>query len=494
MRPGVVGGTTGRVDLPHELATVLHRVETDHDDLMRALWKEQSKVEQLTAIVKDMHGVLVKLYSPDPQGPFLPPFPDSILDQSPDSAESAAPGILVTSPTDPSPPVNSGIHAILGGSQHPQWGNPPHGQHLSTISPSSSPTTSEFPSHQKTRLSGTSVGPSAPGLRHAPPSRMNIPALPRFDSGPASAGSQPRSASLTGRPSRKLSLPSQGGNPSDDRQVGDIDITSEDIGNMDELRVEGRGLSAKRQRMNPSFGVNVMRANTFVSDSQSSPSPGAGTFSGPPSSASSTTPSGASFANVDVNMGYNHPHNPKSTGMSITIPSASFHSPRSTSRLMSSALAHAANPPSGAGPPGTGHIRTLARARSDSAPHGVGLGNLWRVNVNGPDALAYSSYAQQQLPQVGVSAASVGRPRSGTHHPYPLTHHHSRSSFSGGAGGVSRSPSLASIGSGVEPSMLTPQQQQQPQQQGQSIQLPMTIPQSQDSGASGTMIAQQSPA
>lgn len=489
MRPGIVGGTTGRVDLPHELATVLQRVETDHDDLLRALWKEQSKVEQLTAIVKDMHGVLSKLYLPESQGPLLPPFPDSLLEQGPEYAEGgAAPGILVTSPTDPSPPVNSGIHTIMGGSQHPQWGNPPHGQHLSTISPSSSPTTGEFPSHQKNRLSGSSVGPSAPGLRHAPPSRMNIPALPRFDSGPASAGPQPRSASLAGRPSRKLSLPSQSGNTSDDRQAGDVDIASEEIGNMDELRVEGRGLSAKRQRMNPGFGVNVMRANTFVSDSQSSPSPGAGTFSGPPSSSSSTTPSGASFANADVNMGYNHPHNPKSMGMSITIPSASFQSPRSTSRLVSSALAHATNSPSGVGPPGTGHIRTLARARSDSAPHGVGLGNLWRVNVNGPDALAYSPYAQQQSPQVGVSAASVGRPRSGTHHPYPLTHHHSRSSFSG-AGGVSRSPSLASIGSGVEPAMLTPQQQQ-----GQSMQLPMTIPQSQDSGASSTMIAQQSPA
>jgi len=201
--------------------------------------------------------------------------------------------------------------------------------------------------------------------------------------------------------------------------------------------------------MNPSFGVNVTRANTAIlsPDTHSSPSPGAGTFSGPPSSTSSTTPSGTSFTGADS-------FNPKHIGMSITIPPAPFQSPRSTSRLITSAF-----------PGATGHVRTLARARSDSAPHGVGLGNLWRVN--GSDALGYG-YAQS--PSVG------GRPRSGTHHPYATsqTFHHSRTSISS-AGGVARSPSLASIGASGESS--TGQANQQPGQHHETA-------------ASGAMLAQ----
>lgn len=432
LRPGT-SGVSGRVDLPHELAATLQRVDSDHDQLVRAFWSERLRVEKLTAIVKDMHALLARLCPPTENGPSLPPFPEALLDHTLDGTDSiAAPGILVTSPTEPSPPANMHFHSLNAAtSQTPsQWGDISLSHQLSTISPSSSPTSGEFP--QKSRLSGQAVPHSA---RHTPPSRMNIPALPRFEPGPASTGG-PR-GSLASRPQRKLSLPSQGGVLLEDSEA---DVVSDENGRVGEPRIEGRSLSAKRQRMNPGFGVNVIRANTAIlsPDTHSSPSPGAGTFSGPPSSASSTTPSGTSFASADVGIGS---FNPKHVGMSITIPPAPFQSPRSTSRLITSALAGT-----------TGHVRTLARARSDSAPHGVGLGNLWRVN--GSDALGYS-YAQSQLPSAGG-----GRPRSGTHHPYAPSQslHHSRASISG-VGGVSRSPSLASIRASGESSISQSDQQ-----------------------------------
>ena len=420
LRPGT-SGASGRVDLPHELAATLQRVDSNHDQLVRAFWTERLRVEKLSGVVKDMHALLAKLCPSTENGPSLPPFPEGLLNHTSDGADTAtAPGILVTSPTEPSPPANmhfQGLNMINSQTQS-QWGDIPLSQSLSTISPSSSPTSAEFP--QKSRLSGQTIPPS---MRRTPPSRMNIPALPRFESGSTSAVG-PRGG-FASRPQRKLSLPSQGGILMED---GETDIASDENGRIDEPRIEGRSVSAKRQRMNPGFGVNVTRANTAIlsPDTHSSPSPGAGTFSGPPSSASSTTPSGTSFASTDG--GINN-FNPKQFGVSITIPPAPLQSPRSTSRLVSSAFAGT-----------TGHVRTLARARSDSAPHGVGLGNLWRVN--GSDALGY-----------GYAHVGGGRPRSGTHHPYAASQsfHHSRASISG-AGGVARSPSLASIGASGESS------------------------------------------
>jgi hypothetical protein len=427
LRPGAPGAS-GRVDLPHELAATLQRVDSSHEQLARAYWTERVRVEKLTTIVKDMHAVLTSLCPPTEEGPLLPPFPEALLDHTLDGTDAvAAPGILVTSPTDPSPPGSMHAHALNVNNSHapPHWGDISLSQSLSTISPSSSPTSGEFP--PKSRLSGQTVPSST---RRTPPSRMNIPALPRFESGPTPTGGA--RGNLASRPQRKLSLPSQGGVLLEDSET---DVMSDENGRLDEPRIEGRSVSAKRQRMNPSFGVNVTRANTAIlsPDTHSSPSPGAGTFSGPPSSTSSTTPSGTSFSGADS-------FNPKHIGMSITIPPAPFQSPRSTSRLITSAF-----------PGATGHVRTLARARSDSAPHGVGLGNLWRVN--GSDALGYG-YAQS--PSVGG-----GRPRSGTHHPYPTaqTFHHSRASISS-AGGFARSPSLASIGASGESS--TSQANQKP--------------------------------
>lgn len=483
------------MDLPHELANTLNRVDTDHETLVRALEFERRKVDCLSLMVKDMHAALVHVCahtnSPAPF-PALGAFPMHLLEPSPplfggpgtgysfDGAglDAAAPGIMVTSPTDPTPPGTLHFHSLTTQQNHSNaWGaaasSPTDvinlsGGPLSTISPSSSPTTSSFPQSgpERTNRRMMSTGSLGGMARQQPLGRMNIPVLPRFDSSPSLnspvGGAASRTSFSAPKPPRKLSLPPG----QQQQQQGMIyEDPGADVGggaNGYEVTMEGEDLQmpgAKRQRMNPGFGVNVARANSSMSmggmmmDGLSSPSPGGGTFSGPPSSTSSTTPSGSSFNTGDLS--YGGAGGPKHVGMSITIPSNPLHqhSPRSTSRLVNSALAGQAMPPH------PGHVRTLARARSDSAPHGVSLGGVWRVN--GTDALGYTYVQQQQQPQPTQqqlqqqqkALGAAGRPRSGTHHPYaPSPGHHSRGSFSGTlGGGVSRSPSLASIGSAMEP-------------------------------------------
>ncbi|KAI0630648.1 HSF-type DNA-binding-domain-containing protein [Trametes polyzona] len=121
-----------RVELPGEVAAQLSQMREDNRRLMVAFHQERGKVERLANVTKLMYDFMSKNFP----GSVPVPFPTDILE----SGES--PNIYVTSPTNSAPPSShfpplssinsSGLHS------------------LHSMSPGSSPTTAEFPSHTHT--------------------------------------------------------------------------------------------------------------------------------------------------------------------------------------------------------------------------------------------------------------------------------------------------------------------------------------------------------
>ncbi|CDO69686.1 hypothetical protein BN946_scf184851.g74 [Trametes cinnabarina] len=143
-----------RVELPGEVAAQLSQMREDNRRLMIALHQERGKVERLANVTKVMYDVMSKSYP----GGMPVPFPTDILDNG------DSPNIYVTSPTSSAPHT----------SQFPPLSSLPNGglHSLHSLSPSSSPTTAEFPSH--THVSHTLSRqhsyqhiPSYDGMHHA---------------------------------------------------------------------------------------------------------------------------------------------------------------------------------------------------------------------------------------------------------------------------------------------------------------------------------------
>ncbi|KAI0326249.1 hypothetical protein GY45DRAFT_1259307 [Cubamyces sp. BRFM 1775] len=143
-----------RVELPGEVAAQLSQMREDNRRLMVAFQQERGKVERLANVTKVMYDMMAKSYA----GGVPVPFPTDILE----TGES--PNIYVTSPTSSAPHT----------SQFPPLSSLPNGglHSLHSLSPSSSPTTAEFPSHTHTphtlsRQHSYQHIPSYDGMHHA---------------------------------------------------------------------------------------------------------------------------------------------------------------------------------------------------------------------------------------------------------------------------------------------------------------------------------------
>ncbi|OSD04910.1 hypothetical protein PYCCODRAFT_1486510 [Trametes coccinea BRFM310] len=143
-----------RVELPGEVAAQLSQMREDNRRLMVALQQERGKVDRLANVTKVMYDMMSKSYP----GGMPVPFPTDILD----SGDS--PNIYVTSPTSSAPHT----------SQFPPLSSLPNGglHSLHSLSPSSSPTTAEFPSHTHgphtlSRQHSYQHIPSYDGMHHA---------------------------------------------------------------------------------------------------------------------------------------------------------------------------------------------------------------------------------------------------------------------------------------------------------------------------------------
>ncbi|KAH9893582.1 HSF-type DNA-binding-domain-containing protein [Cubamyces lactineus] len=143
-----------RVELPGEVAAQLSQMREDNRRLMVAFQQERGKVERLANVTKVMYDMMAKSYP----GGVPVPFPTDILE----TGES--PNIYVTSPTSSAPHT----------SQFPPLSSLPNGglHSLHSLSPSSSPTTADFPSHTHTphtlsRQHSYQHIPSYDGMHHA---------------------------------------------------------------------------------------------------------------------------------------------------------------------------------------------------------------------------------------------------------------------------------------------------------------------------------------
>ncbi|KAI0832035.1 HSF-type DNA-binding-domain-containing protein [Trametes gibbosa] len=121
-----------RVELPGEVAAQLSQMRDDNRRLMVAFQHERGKVERLAGVTKVMYDFMTKSFP----GSVPVPFPTDLLENG------ESPNIYVTSPTSSAPqtshfPPLSSLHT---GGLHS----------LHSISPGSSPTTAEFPSHTHT--------------------------------------------------------------------------------------------------------------------------------------------------------------------------------------------------------------------------------------------------------------------------------------------------------------------------------------------------------
>ncbi|KAI0315052.1 HSF-type DNA-binding-domain-containing protein, partial [Amylostereum chailletii] len=116
-----------RVELPGEVAAQLNQMRDENRRVGAALAAERAKVERLAALTKSLYDVVEKNLPG-----WLPTFPTDLMEPS------DSPNIFVTSPnmslpSNPFPPSLSSAPSIAGS--------------LHSLSPSSSPTTGDFPSH-----------------------------------------------------------------------------------------------------------------------------------------------------------------------------------------------------------------------------------------------------------------------------------------------------------------------------------------------------------
>ncbi|KDN47099.1 hypothetical protein RSAG8_03876, partial [Rhizoctonia solani AG-8 WAC10335] len=120
-------GRNTRVELPAEVATQLRRLVQEHQGLKHALAEERARVEGLTDVVKMLYDIVATTHPGQMPGQF----PTDLLDPSEN------PPIYITSPPEsPLPPPFSLSNGGTG---------------TFAYSPTSSPTSPEFPQHQDGR-------------------------------------------------------------------------------------------------------------------------------------------------------------------------------------------------------------------------------------------------------------------------------------------------------------------------------------------------------
>ncbi|TDL26659.1 hypothetical protein BD410DRAFT_882301 [Rickenella mellea] len=141
-----------RVELPGEVAAQLNQMREQNRRVVKALDAERAKVERLTSVTKTVFDFLSKVYPGS-----LPSFPADLLD----TVEN--PPIFVTSPSAPHPHASH-----FGGPSSMTLGNPSlHSLH--SLSPTSSPTATDFPSHPHSHSHSQSHSLSRPhSLQHIP--------------------------------------------------------------------------------------------------------------------------------------------------------------------------------------------------------------------------------------------------------------------------------------------------------------------------------------
>ncbi|KAF9814335.1 hypothetical protein IEO21_05178 [Rhodonia placenta] len=136
-----------RVELPGEVAAQLAQAREDNRRLAVAVHAERAKVERLAIVTKAMYDVMSRTWP----GSIPMPFPNELLESAGDS-----PNIYITSPTHggPHPPFAPPSLSISSSSLHS----------LHSLSPSSSPTAADFPSHSHTPSSLS----RQPSFQHLP--------------------------------------------------------------------------------------------------------------------------------------------------------------------------------------------------------------------------------------------------------------------------------------------------------------------------------------
>ncbi|CAA7265168.1 unnamed protein product [Cyclocybe aegerita] len=247
-------GMKHRVELPGEVAAQLNAMRDENRRVWDQLNAERRKVEKLVNVVGRLWDVVGKGFPGS-----VPQFPQELLESS------ESPNIYITSPTATSrfpPPLSMNLHAIHN-----------------LNSPSSSPTTADFPSHS----------------HHQHPHSLS-----RQHSFQHVAGSNYRGESTSSTP-----LPSSPGS-------GSISMDMFDDGSCDPPPPSGRN-SAKRQRLDDSsLGINVnmgsMGGVNVNGDSMSMMSSVSSPGSGPGGGlANLTVPKKSSRARSDsAPMGYAH--------------------------------------------------------------------------------------------------------------------------------------------------------------------------------------------
>ncbi|KAI0676113.1 HSF-type DNA-binding-domain-containing protein [Trametes maxima] len=121
-----------RVELPGEVAAQLSQMREDNRRLAMAFQQERGKVERLANVTKVMYDFMVKSFA----GSVPVAFPTDILETG------DSPNIYVTSPTSSAPQASHfpSLSSLPAGGLHS----------LHSLSPASSPTAAEFPSHAHT--------------------------------------------------------------------------------------------------------------------------------------------------------------------------------------------------------------------------------------------------------------------------------------------------------------------------------------------------------
>ncbi len=279
-----------KIDLPSEVAYQLGRLSDEHQQMAQALQVERNKVDLLAKFVKSLYGAFRSAFPYDEKFP-LAPFPNEILDH-PDAYNDMM---------GEASPANSAEGTNRPGTSSANIWNEPgcisaHPTVTCTVSPTSSPTTTDFPLHVPPPHGHRPQSSTRPNRRQSLP-QVAIPAAPRIDD-----------ASL--RSGTAISSPNAYDEGYD--TYGSASSSQPSFDN------DGRSSGPKRQRVN-----RISIKTTGLS------SPGPSPLSA-------------------ISMPYNiSPHDASQQG---------YHFP--------------AREP----------VRRLARARSDSAPHGISLAKAWQHN------------------------------------------------------------------------------------------------------------------
>ena len=330
-----------KVDLPSEVAYQLGRLSDEHQQMAQALQVERTKVEKLANFVKSLYGAFRNAFPDDQKYP-LPNFPSEVLEY-----QNGDNGIVCeASPTNSAdgtnrPGTSSSLNIWNESSSVSAPSTAP-----CTVSPTSSPTTADFPSHPLPPLGLRPPSSTRFNRRQSLP-QVTIPAMPRLD------GASLRSATGISSPNAYDEGYDTYGSAGSSQPSFDND---------------GRPSRPKRQKMNrisiKTTGLSSPGPSPLSATAPSFPfpdstrSPSASTVQA--SRLASSTPSSAvQMIPSESHFGTNISSVPISVSYGTSSHGASHH---------------------GNHFPAKEPARRLARARSDSAPHGIGLAQAWQHN------------------------------------------------------------------------------------------------------------------